>query len=68
VKNTSPFSNLRKTKSVVAPDGEYLRLKTCEKCDLEFLGTKLQTKCSSCRITGRKKPNKSGRPGYGGVP
>src|SRR5271156_2098876 len=58
MKNTPLFSNFRKTKSVVTPQGELLNLKKCERCDLEFLGTKLQAKCSTCRITGRKKPNK----------
>ena len=49
------FPNLRKTKAVVTPEGESLNLKTCEICDGEFLGDKLQTKCAACGITKKKK-------------
>jgi hypothetical protein len=49
------FPSGRKTKAVVAPEGESLTLKTCEACKGEFLGNKLQSKCAGCRIAKKKK-------------
>lgn len=53
--NRPMFPNLRKTKAVVTPEGESLSLKTCEACDGEFLGNKIQTKCAACRIAKKRK-------------
>ena len=55
-----PFlPNLKKVKGVITPEGEALTLKTCEACEGEFLGNKLQTKCTSRRLTKKKKSNRT---------
>ena len=59
MQNKPFFPNLKKVKGVITPEGEALTLKTCEACEGEFLGNKFQTKCASCRLTKKKKSNRT---------